>query len=228
MEKMPASITEGTMSTWALARRRIMMLREKAVGTPRARKFPRLRPWSSPSENMRMIPKRATLIAAHVREGIRSVRKSFPKRATKKGPVLMSTKVLATVFRVTERIKKKNVEARKSPHRAPWKPTAAILEKTLRRCQMARTVKRKKTIKTERHSTISQESGVDTFRTRIPPVLQQIPAPIMSRRPRRWWAESALPATSAVDAGEEGVIALAAEFLFIVFSDRKIFLKISL
>jgi len=46
----------------------------------------------------------------------------------------------------------------------------------------------------------------------------------MSRRPRRWW-RIGLAGDIGRDAGKEGVIALAAEFLFIVFSDRKIFLK---
>jgi hypothetical protein len=113
------------------------------------------------------------------------VRKILPKKATKKGPVLMSTKVLATVLRVTERIKKKNVEARKNPDKTPWNPTPAIFANTFLPCQKERTAKRKRTIKTERHRTISHESVVPTFRTRMPPVLQQKPAPTMSRIPRR-------------------------------------------
>ncbi len=186
MEKIPASMTAGAMLTLAWVRRRMTTFRPKATGTPRARRFPNVRPESSPSKNINTMPTRAAEIVAQVRRETRSPRRILPERATKKGPTLIRTSVLATVLRVTERMKKKKVEARRAPARTPGRPTSKIFSKTFARCQSVRTPIMKITMNTERQKTISQGSVRTTLRTRTPPVLQQSPAPIISSTPFRW------------------------------------------
>jgi hypothetical protein len=68
---------------------------------------------------------------------------------------------------------------------------------------------------------------MDTFRTRIPPVLQQTPAPTMSRIPRRRWRESAsLPEADSEGGVEEfGGGAVEKVFIFIHFQRTGNFLE---
>jgi hypothetical protein len=58
---------------------------------------------------MIMTPKKATEIKSQVRSGNSSLRNILPKRAAQKGLILIKTKVLAAVFLVIDKIKKKKV-----------------------------------------------------------------------------------------------------------------------
>jgi len=160
-------------------------LHANAAGTPSASRLPMLRPASRPSTNISTMPASATAIAAQVRTGTRSPRNARPSTATKKGPVLISTKVLAAVLRVSERMKKKKVQASSAPDSTPAAPTAAIFDHTAPRCHQTSTAKRNAAMNTERQSTISQASAMATLRTKMPPVLQHRPAATMSSTPLR-------------------------------------------
>jgi len=173
------------MSTLACIRRRTTTFKANAVATPSASALPRLRPAPRPSANMSVIPASATAMAIHVRGGTRSRRKIQPNTATKNGPVLISTKVLAAVLRISERMKKKNVAASSAPERTPARPTAAILDHTAPRCHHASVTNRNIAMNTERQNTISKPSDVPTLRTKIPPVLQQSAAATISSTPLR-------------------------------------------
>ena len=70
------------------------------------------------------MPANATVIASHVRSGTGSRSKKRPPIAARNGETLISTLVLATVVRVSEPMKKKNVPARNAPDITPGQPTA--------------------------------------------------------------------------------------------------------
>ena len=72
---------------------------------------------------MMTIPANATVIASHVRSGTGSCRRKRPASAARSGETLISTLVLATVVRVSEPMKKKNVPARNAPAITPGQPT---------------------------------------------------------------------------------------------------------
>jgi hypothetical protein len=71
---------------------------------------------------MMTTPAKATAIASQVRKGTGSRRMRRPASAARNGDTLISTKVLATVVRVSEAMKKKNVPARKNPASSPGLP----------------------------------------------------------------------------------------------------------
>src|SRR5688572_14806450 len=185
MEISPAIITAGTMSTLACIRRMTTTFSAKTVATASASRLPSVWPASRPSANISVAPTSATPIAIQVRGGTRSRRKTQPNSAAKNGPVLISTNVLAAVFRIRDRMKKKNVAASSAPASTPGAPTARIFDHTAPRCHVTSTENRNATMKSERQKTISQPSVLATLRTKIPPVLQQRPAAIINSTPSR-------------------------------------------
>ena len=108
-----------------------------------------------------------------------------PASAAKNGPVLISTSVFATVVCVTDRMKKKNVAPSARPDQTPGIPDWTIFSSTRPRFWIASTTATKTTMNTERQKTISHGSRRSALRTRMPPVLQQKPAAIISTTPFR-------------------------------------------
>ena len=74
--------------------------------------------------NMTSTPPSATAMAIQVCARTRSRRNSHAATAANSGDMLIRTKVLATVVRVSEPMKKKNVPARNSPAITPGQPAA--------------------------------------------------------------------------------------------------------
>ena len=73
-------------------------------------------------QNMTTMPANATAMAIQVRSGTGSLRSTRAAIAARNGDTLISTFVLATVVRVSEPMKKKNVPARNAPASRPGTP----------------------------------------------------------------------------------------------------------
>ena len=114
-DSMPAIITCGSMSTVAWNLRSTVTCAAKQHDTPSASRLPVRRPASAVCANMTTMPANATIIAIHVRRGTGSFRMPRAASAARNGDTLISMFVFATVVRVSEPMKKKNVPARNAP-----------------------------------------------------------------------------------------------------------------
>ena len=132
------------------------------------------------------MPANATVIASHVRNGTGSRSRKRPPSAARNGDTLISTLVLATLVRVSEPMKKKNVPARNAPAISPGQPTDATARGIRRPCMTISTPATNSAMNSERQNTISQALVIESWRTRKPPEDQQTAATIMNRIARRW------------------------------------------
>ena len=123
-ETTPATSTCGSMSTFAWNLRSTVTCAAKQHDTPSASRLPASRPPSSESANITTMPANATAIASQVRAGTGSRRIARAASAARNGDTLISTLVLATVVRVSDAMKKKNVPARNVPETMPGHPAA--------------------------------------------------------------------------------------------------------
>ncbi len=183
------------MSTRACTRRSTVTLAANRHDTPTASRLPLTRPASSESANITTMPPNAAAIATHVRVGTVSRRNSRAASAARNGDTLISTKVLATVVRVSEAMNRKNWPARNAPDRSPGRPTARTAPPTCPRCMTNSVAATKIAMNSERQNTISQASRNDSIRTSSPPVDQQTAAATMNRIARERRAGSTRVAT---------------------------------
>ena len=135
----PAIMTIGSMSTVAWNLRNTVSWPAKQTETPRASRLPTSWPASTELPNITRMPQNAMVMATQVRAGTRSRRTSRPASAARNGETLISTKVLATVVRVSDAMKKKNVPARSSPATIPGSPAARTAAAMPRPCSATRT-----------------------------------------------------------------------------------------
>ncbi len=115
----PAISTIGSMSTVAWNLRSTTSCAAKHTETPSASRLPTSWPASTALPNITTIPARANAIAIHVRAGTRSRSANHPASAASSGDTLISTNVLATVVRVSEPMKQKNVPESSRPASTP-------------------------------------------------------------------------------------------------------------
>ena len=108
------------------------------------------------------MPANATVIAIHVRKGTGSRSTRRPAIAARNGETLISTNVLATVVRVSDAMKKKNVQARKVPAARPGQPTARTARGIARPCIASRTPATNSTMNALRQNTISHAPWIES------------------------------------------------------------------
>jgi hypothetical protein len=96
------------------------------MGTPRANRIPTQPSPEIESATMVASPTAAAPIAIQVRRSTCSPRNTSPASAVTSGARLIVIVVLATVVRVTDRMKAKNVSARQAAEMTPQGPTARI------------------------------------------------------------------------------------------------------
>ena len=147
---------------------------------------------------MTRMPAKAIAIAIHVRAATGSRRKTSEAMAARKGDTLISTNVLATVVRVSDPMKKKNVPARNSPARMPGRPAARTAAGIRRPCMAVSTTATIAVMNSDRQNTISHAFVIDSWRTSRPPVDQQTAATIMNSTARRWRAAGAVGAAADI------------------------------
>ena len=132
----------GSMSTVAWNLRSSVSCAAKQTDTPSASRLPGELAGVECRRTSRRCPRmrwrwRARCAAARARAG-----RSGRAIAARNGDTLISTKVLATVVRVSEPMKKKNVPARSAPATRPGQPTARRRAACARPCMTASTPRR--------------------------------------------------------------------------------------
>ena len=140
---------------------------------------------------MTAIPRNAASMVSQVRSATRSRRNSQPNSAAKKGALLMTMSVLATVVCAMAKMKPTNMTVNRAPDTIPGVPTSRILRHVLPRCCCHSQPPRNSTMKTERQKVISQLSEICMLRTSTPALDQHSVAPTMNSNPR-WWARAEL------------------------------------
>ena len=188
-ERIPAIITCGSMSTLAWNFRSTVTCAAKQHDTPSASRLPVRRPASAVCANMTTMPANATIIAIHVRRGTGSFRIPRAASAARNGETLIRMFVFATVVRVSEPMKKKNVPARNAPATTPGMPASRTARGIARPCRATSTPTTKIVMNRLRQKTISHASTIDSWRTSRPPDDQQIAATTMNRIARVCSAE---------------------------------------